>query len=118
MTRHGAGSLEHECKMDDIGFLVEPDLTNITNPYQGKLRYAYLDTCDLDTRTDDDYHAYKNKFYSKTKTCAATHVNETNCRFKTPAGNNATDIIEYYVSDGKTRESVMLNKEFRVKYGV
>lgn len=118
MTRHGAGSLEHECEMDDIGFLVEPDLTNITNPYQGKLRYAYLDTCDLDTRTDDDYHAYKNKFYSKTKTCAATHVNETNCRFKTPAGNNATDIIEYYVSDGKTRESVMLNKEFRVKYGV
>lgn len=40
-TRHGDGPLEGECDPKDLGFRVG-DITNVTNDFQGKMRYAPL----------------------------------------------------------------------------
>ena len=42
MTKHGAGDFECECDKSEINAHIE-DKTNITNPYQGTIRYGRLD---------------------------------------------------------------------------
>ena len=39
VTRHGAGALPNECDRSELG-IVETDITNIHNPWQGSIRYA------------------------------------------------------------------------------
>ncbi len=41
VTRHGAGPLPFECGREKAGH-IEDDRTNLTNPWQGSLRYALL----------------------------------------------------------------------------
>lgn len=40
LTRHGAGPLACECDPKQLGN-IEPDLTNVTNPWQGDFRFAF-----------------------------------------------------------------------------
>ena len=118
VTRHGAGNLEYERKKEDIDPYMN-DITNHPNPYQGKLRYAKIHPYELDTRIINDFNLfkfYKSKNILKLIT-VVTHANETNGKYCTPS-NMYVPIIETYVSDGKTRNSIMTNREFRKKWGV
>lgn len=57
MTRHGAGEMEVECKREDIN----PDIvdkTNMPNPWQGDLRFGYLNQDTLAERVKEDFKAY------------------------------------------------------------
>ena len=45
VTRHGAGPLPHECSREDLG-ICETDRTNLTNEWQGTIRYAPHGTVD------------------------------------------------------------------------
>lgn len=57
MTRHGAGPMEAECEKKDIN----PDIvdkTNEENPWQGKLRFGYLNTDSLYNRVRQDLSQY------------------------------------------------------------
>lgn len=57
MTRHGAGEMEAECKREDIN----PDIvdkTNMPNPWQGDLRFGYLNQDTLAERVKEDFKAY------------------------------------------------------------
>lgn len=59
MTRHGAGEMEAECKREDIN----PDIvdkTNMPNPWQGDLRFGYLNQDTLAERVKKDFAAYSN----------------------------------------------------------
>lgn len=59
MTRHGAGEMEAECKREDIN----PDIvdkTNMPNPWQGDLRFGYLNQDSLTIRVEEDFNRYAN----------------------------------------------------------
>lgn len=59
MTRHGAGEMEAECKREEIN----PDIvdkTNMPNPWQGDLRFGYINQDTLAKRVKNDFAAYSN----------------------------------------------------------
>ena len=59
MTRHGAGNMEAECKREDIN----PDIidkTNMPNPWQGDLRFGFLNQDTLAMRVNEDFQRYIN----------------------------------------------------------
>ena len=59
MTRHGAGEMEAECKREEIN----PDIvdkTNMPNPWQGDLRFGYINQDTLAERVKKDFAAYSN----------------------------------------------------------
>lgn len=94
MTRHGAGKFVTECKKDNINKDMF-DKTNVTNEFQGGLRYGELVIPQLIKRIDDD-----SKFISNAKvSLALTHTNEFN-----------VDVEQFkynmYLSNNKTIESV------------
>lgn len=72
MTRHGNGPLPNELPCT-IG---EPDLTNVTNMYQGGLRYAFLDLDLLKKHIDVDLKKFAVKYAHKAKfNIVLTHAN-------------------------------------------
>ena len=60
MTRHGAGPMEAECEKKDINPNII-DKTNEENPWQGKLRFGYLNTDSLYNRVQQDLSQYGSK---------------------------------------------------------
>lgn len=57
VTRHGAGPMGWECKREDIN----PDIidkTNMPNPWQGDLRFGYLNQENLAIRVEEDFKRY------------------------------------------------------------
>lgn len=60
MTRHGAGPMEAECEKKDINPNIV-DKTNEENPWQGKLRFGYLNTDSLYNRVRQDLYQYGSK---------------------------------------------------------
>ena len=60
MTRHGAGPMEAECEKKDINPNIV-DKTNEENPWQGKLRFGYLNTDSLYNRVQQDLSQYGSK---------------------------------------------------------
>ena len=82
MTRHGAGPMEAECEKKDIN----PDIvdkTNEENPWQGKLRFGYLNTDSLYNRVRQDLSQYGSKVKAN---MVFTQLNYTNN--KLCVGNN------------------------------
>lgn len=59
MTRHGAGEMEAECKREEINPNIV-DKTNMPNPWQGDLRFGYLNQDTLAERVKKDFAAYSN----------------------------------------------------------
>lgn len=55
ITRHGAGPLRHELKYLGIPYSGVRDLTNITNPNQGSIRYGWFDIQDFLNSIKKDY---------------------------------------------------------------
>ena len=60
MTRHGAGPMEAECEKKDINPNIV-DKTNEENPWQGKLRFGFLNTDTLFDRVKRDLNQYGSK---------------------------------------------------------
>ncbi|RKM61347.1 adenylosuccinate synthase [Butyrivibrio sp. CB08] len=93
VTRHGAGDLPHECRRRHLGN-VRKDTTNVTNPWQGAIRYAphpsvyeFMDPVIQDLRILD---------YRPRVTCAVTHLSETKGRIVFPdrAANMTTNELQ------------------------
>ncbi len=81
VTRHGAGDLPYECSRKHLGN-IKKDTTNVTNPWQGAIRYAphpsvyeFMDPVIQDLRTLS---------YRPRVTCAVTHLSETKGRILFP----------------------------------
>ena len=98
VTRHGKGKLPRECDKKELnpnGTMI--DLTNVPNPFQDNLRYAWLDTEDLYKQINNEINKY-NKFYP---TLALTHNDEV------PLWNPGYVMpFHLYRSFGITRENV------------
>ena len=101
LTRHGAGKLETECKKEDINKDII-DLTNQPNPWQGSLRFGYLDIEKMFKHINDDKLMYNNAIvnmvytqmnYTKGKLCIGKNKLE---EIKKP-----NFISNIYVSDTK-----------------
>lgn len=75
ITRHGAGPFPTECKKEDISQDIEYDKTNITNDYQGSIRYGRLDIKTLISNIKKDI---PNITKNITISLSITHLNEYN----------------------------------------
>ena len=100
MTRHGAGRFETECDKMILNPIME-DKNNITNPFQGKLRYGELNINGLNQRINEDAEKLKNEFNAKISV-GITHTNE----YQIDYSKIIADKI--YLSDGPTKESVKI----------
>lgn len=92
LTRHGAGDFPQECAKSEIN----PDMvdrTNVSNDYQGTLRYGRIDANELKQRIYDDFVKFSNAELS----LAVTHLNETDGKLIT-------------TEDGKNPESIGIDK--------
>jgi adenylosuccinate synthase len=89
-TRHGNGPLPFECTREELN--VKADATNISNDFQGKLRYGYLDSNDLLVRCYQDAHSTKFDI-------VLTHANETNGNILTPNGPEKPSFVRMWSYD-------------------
>ena len=80
-TRHGAGPMTLECKMEDINPNIV-DRTNMPNPWQGSLRFGYINQDSLASRVEEDF----NKYTNANAHLVFTHMNYTNNKVATPKG--------------------------------
>lgn len=94
MTKHGAGDFECECDKSEINAYIE-DKTNITNPYQGTIRYGRLDVDELVKRIKEDIGSINYNV-----SLAVTHINE----FKNKELLNLTELNVKYLSYEETRK--------------
>ena len=78
VTRHGAGPLPLECAKEKIG-IVSEDGTNVTNQWQGALRYAKHENLSrfVEPVNADCYEAIKEKEQMPLRSLMITHLNET-----------------------------------------
>ena len=111
MTRHGAGTFDTECDVNEIGENIV-DLTNRTNPHQGMLRYGRMELAGLKERIFADYR----KSEKTSVSLAVTHNDETNNEFVL---NKDEDLAEFYsgfdkiyMSNGASRNSVNIYKDY------
>ncbi len=102
MTRHGAGPMDKECTKDDINPLIV-DKTNLTNEWQGSLRFGYLDQDKLYKRIKGDFSRYAEGARAN---LVFTQLNYTNGKLAT-APNTFEEIrkpefiADVYLSDQK-----------------
>ena len=96
MTRHGAGRFDTETNIDKLGN-IRTDFTNLTNQFQGALRYGSLDYDELEKRVVADFNKYGNKDWKLSM--FFTHDNEVRL-IKSKVNH------DYYVSNGITKASV------------
>ena len=94
MTKHGAGDSECECDKSEINAHIE-DKTNITNPYQGTIRYGRLDVDGLVERIKEDIGSIDYNV-----SLAVTHINE----FENKELLNLTELNVKYLSYEETRK--------------
>lgn len=94
MTKHGAGDFECECDKSEINAHIE-DKTNITNPYQGTIRYGRLDVNGLVERIKEDIGSIDYNV-----SLAVTHINE----FENKELLNLTELNVKYLSYEETRK--------------
>ena len=94
MTKHGAGEFECECDKSEINAHIE-DKTNITNPYQGTIRYGRLDVDELVERIKEDIGSIDYNV-----SLAVTHINE----FENKELLNLTELNVKYLSYEETRK--------------
>jgi len=120
-TRHGAGPFPGECGKENIGKICV-DLTNLENPWQGKIRYGkYLSQKDFFASVKKDFceGQLQNMAGKNAEKCAVllTHLNETDGVLVTEQGAvTMTELEKYgeelfphfslYVSDGHFAENI------------
>ena len=109
-TRHGAGKMEEEISKNDIKKIlpgITADMTNLTNGFQGALRYGKLVEDTLIERTTGDMkHCSGRKRNVYSPSLLVTHMNEY-------SGIDAEKLSgafkTVYLSDGRTAESVYVD---------
>lgn len=78
VTRHGAGPLPYECSREEL-VIIQPDATNVENPWQGRLRFARHGTVEeFVLPVTEDLQVLKE--YQMPMPCRSlmiTHLNET-----------------------------------------
>ena len=79
LTRHGKGPLEESVQKDEINTTMF-DKTNITNNFQGGLRYGYLEKIEQQARIDNDWNRINGDKHF-TKSMVITHCNEFDSGF-------------------------------------
>lgn len=121
MTRHGAGRFDSECKKEEIGNKIL-DETNISNQFQGNLRYGYFDKDLIINMIKDDLDQNLIKDQNFTISIAFTHMNETKnllkCKeeeirpreflsnLQKKIESNTIKLKKYYLSYSRTRENI------------
>lgn len=107
LTRHGAGRFDTECRKEDINKDMV-DLTNVTNPYQGTIRYGKMDMEGLERRITNDFE--KAEGINVRLSLAVTHLNETKGIFAASGKRDINDFVStydnVYYSDGMHRKTV------------
>ena len=119
-TRHGAGPLEGELSLANLGHTVV-DKTNITNDFQGTLRFANANFDLFESITDKDFLNYAWRGAKKTTTmtcidqlgkCAGTmpssDVNNLRSMYWTEDFINMASRVSDYLSYGQTREDIIM----------
>ena len=96
MTRHGAGRFVTECDKSNINKDMI-DQHNVTNEFQGSLRYGELIVPQLISRVSNDSQKFKNAKVS----IAMTHTNEFN-----NIDYDKLSRFNVYTSDDRTRDSI------------
>lgn len=88
VTRHGAGELPFMCRAEDMG-VQKPDVTNVENKWQGRLRYArhgnmetFTEAVESDLRLCEKYH-----MPMPCRVLMVTHLNETDNYIRMEAGD-------------------------------
>ena len=74
LTRHGVGRLEEEVCKESINADMR-DATNVTNDFQGSLRYGYIEEAEQSRRITDDWKTVAGDSRFE-KSIATTHCNE------------------------------------------
>lgn len=77
LTRHGVGPLEESVSKNEINATMW-DKTNVPNPFQGTLRFGYLEDADQKARIDKDWITVADDIRFN-KAMAVTHCNEFDC---------------------------------------
>ncbi|MEZ5426868.1 MAG: adenylosuccinate synthetase [Pyrinomonadaceae bacterium] len=129
-TRHGAGPLPHELAAAPYDGIKDP--TNIPNPFQGSLRFGWLDLDLLKKTINADLRRYARRTPIKigrqlAVTCLdqldqkAFFVSHNKLRHSSPEGlafaaGRATGIKNVLVSRGPTRQTVSKLKTKAVRY--
>lgn len=97
MTRHGNGPMECECRKEEINPAIE-DKTNVTNEFQGELRFGKININSLMDRVHKDASVYADK----TVNMVFTHLNYTGGKIASTAGMIEVPKAPFvYVSDQK-----------------
>lgn len=96
MTRHGAGRFVTECDKSNINKDMI-DQHNVTNEFQGSLRYGELIVPQLISRVSNDAQKFKDAKVS----IAMTHTNEFN-----NIDYDKLSRFNVYTSDDRTRDSI------------
>jgi adenylosuccinate synthase len=102
LTRHGNGRFDEECAKEEISLNIKPDMTNVANPFQGKLRYGKLSEESLALRVQEDSKGINTYIWETA--LAITHCNENEIDLEYLYENNVVDKI--YTSNGQTYFSV------------
>ena len=103
MTRHGAGDFITESKSSTFRGLV--DKTNISNPFQGSLRYGNLNTNGLFERVRADSENASRKLTNIKTSIIFTHTNELGIDLN---GINCSGIDTIYGSDSPFLDSIKM----------
>lgn len=103
MTRHGAGDFITESKSSTFSGLV--DKTNISNPFQGSLRYGDLNTKGLFERVRADSENASRKLTNIKTSVIFTHINELGVDL---GGVNCSGIDAIYGSDSPFSDSIKM----------
>lgn len=117
-TRHGAGPLPYECDKRDIRLDLPSDKTNVYNEFQGKFRYAGIDTENLCCRIKHDIYTpgLMNKI---SVSICITHLDETSNMFIGPYLNEIpVNIIDdefdiVYHSFGEQTNDIKIHKNHK-----
>lgn len=123
VTRHGAGPLPGECGAQRLG-IDAPDLTNVENPWQGRLRYArhgsmenFVEAVKEDLREFGEYG-----MHSPCRGLMVTHLNETQNCICMEQGEYFVDVFseeplieqtfeKLYLSDSKYQEQITTRRK-------
>lgn len=92
VTRHGVGPMDDECQKEDINLGIV-DTTNLTNEWQGALRFGYLNTDKLYKRIKADFSRYADAKLNM----VFTQLNYTNGRIATGKDKFEEIVLPEYV---------------------
>lgn len=113
VTRHGAGELPYECGSESIG-IVEPDRTNVDNPWQGSLRYArhggyeeFVEDVREDLQIPEQHH-----MQLPCRALMITHLNETGNALLMSDGNYSVQQFCMHPLIQETFDKVYLSASF------